>query len=288
MSYSILYRSMFVKMSNGKYIPMMEMGDNNVWDCSYGRGCAKRSRSWCNINIVSGKIFYSHEDLIKGLNDWKNECEQKRIRDLQSDTEWRINSAKNGSFGYYEGISVYGKNTDNTTFNSIKNIVLSGVKMAVSFEDAVKYLNLHIVYYGKDNPEDKYDFAQKIIKFTTEEELYQIINEQFDGGKKKFYFCYGSFNNNKWWERRKAMRGFAKFSGKHEKFIAICRLEDDTIRYLTIENNEFALTEDSTKAHFFDKYTSNGYDFSDLVYNTFYEVKSIHYKYEREILKKVV
>ena len=64
MSYSILYRSMFVKMSNGKYIPMMEMGDNNVWDCSYGRGCAKRSRSWCNINIVSGKIFYSHEDLM--------------------------------------------------------------------------------------------------------------------------------------------------------------------------------------------------------------------------------
>ena len=190
MSYSILYRSMFVKMSNGKYIPMMEMGDNNIWDCSYGRGRAKRSRSWCNINIVSGKNFYSHEDLIKGLNDWKDECEQKRIRDLQSDKEWRINSAKNGSFGYYEGISVYGKNTDNTTFNSVKNIVLSGVKMAVSFEDAVKYLNLHIVYYGKDNPEDKYDFAQKIIKFTTEEELYQIINEQFDGGKKKFYFCY--------------------------------------------------------------------------------------------------
>ena len=29
MSYSILYRSMFVKMSDGRFIPMMEMGDNN-------------------------------------------------------------------------------------------------------------------------------------------------------------------------------------------------------------------------------------------------------------------
>ena len=84
------------------------------------------------------------------------------------------------------------------------------------------------------------------------------------------------------------MRGFIKFSGKHEKFIDICKLKDETIRYLTIKNNEFALTEDSTKAHFFDKYTSNGYDFSYLVYATFNEIKSIRFKYEREILKKAV
>lgn len=287
MSYSILYRSMFVKLSDGRFIPMMEMGDNNVWDCKYGRGRDRRSRSWSNINLVRGKKVYSHEDLVKALDDWNNECEQKRARDLDSAEDWRIESIKNYSFGYYEGISVYGKHTGNTTFNSVKNIVLSGENMAVSFEDAVKYLNLHIVYYCKENPEDKYDFARKIINFTTEEEMYQIINEQFDGGKKKFYFCYGFFNNNKWWERRKAMRSFAKFSGKHEKFIAVCKLKDDTKRYLTIENNEFALTEDSTKARFFDKYTSNGCDFSDLVFSTFNEVKSIHFKYEREILKGI-
>lgn len=285
MSYSILYRSMFVKLSDGRFIPMMEMGDNNVWDCIYGRGRAKRSRSWSKLNLVSGKNFYSHEDLVKGLNKWNDECEQKRARDLDSDDDWRINSAKKGSFGYYEGISVYGKDTTNTTFNHVKNIVLSGENMAVSFEDAVKYLNFHIVYYTKD---DKCDFARKIINFTTEEELYQIINEQFDGGKKEFYFCYGFFDNNKWWKRRKAMRSFVKFSGKREKFIAICKLYDDTIRYLTIENNEFALTEDSTKARFFDKYTSNGCSFSDLVFSTFNEVKTIHYKYEREIIKGIV
>ena len=284
MSYSILYRSMFVKLSDGRFIPMMEMGDNNVWDCLYGRGRAKRSRSWGKLNLVSGKNFYSHEDLVKGLNKWNDECEQKRARDLDSGEDWRINSAKKGSFGYYEGISVYGKHTDTTTFNSVKNIVLSGENMAVSFEDAVKYLNFHIVYYTKD---DKYDFARKIINFTTEEELYQIINEQFDGGKKEFYFRYGFFNDNKWWKRRKAMRSFVKFSGKREKFIAICKLYDDTTRYLTIENNEFALTEDSTKARFFDKYTSNGCGFSDLVFDTFNEVKSIHYKYERDLLKGI-
>lgn len=287
MSYSILYRSMFVKLSDGRFIPMMEIGDNNVWDCTYGRGRNRRSRSWSNINLVEGKKFYSHEDLVKGLDEWNDKCEQKRARDLDGVEDWRINTIKNHSFGYYEGISVYGKHTGNTTFNSVKNIVLSGENMAVSFEDAVKYLNLHIVYYCKENTEDKYDFARKIINFTTEEELYQIINEQFDGGKKKFYFCYGFFNNNKWWERRKAMRSFAKFSGKHEKFIAVCKLKDDTKRYLTIENNEFALTEDSTKTRFFDKYTSNGCDFSDLVFSTFNEVESIHFKYEREILKGI-
>ena len=284
MSYSILYRSMFVELSDGRFIPMMEMGDNNVWDCNYGRGRDRRSRSWSNINLVKGKKIYSHEDLVKGLDAWLKENEMKREHDRNSDVDWKKERAINGSFGYYEAISVYGRHTTNTTFNHVKNIVLSGENMAVSFEDAVKYLNLHIVYYDKDN---KYDFERKIINFATEEELYQIINERFDRGKKEFYFCYGIFNNNKWWERRKAMRGFAKISGKREKFIAVCKLKDDTIRYLTIENNEFALTEDSTKAHFFDKYRSNGYDFNDLVFSTFNEVKTIRCKYERELLNGV-
>ena len=59
MSYSILYRSMFVELSDGRFIPMMEMGDNNVWDCNYGRGRDRRSRSWSNINLVKGKKIYT-------------------------------------------------------------------------------------------------------------------------------------------------------------------------------------------------------------------------------------
>ena len=42
MSYSILYRSMFVKMNDGRFIPLIESGSNNCWDPYRNR----RSRSW--------------------------------------------------------------------------------------------------------------------------------------------------------------------------------------------------------------------------------------------------
>ncbi len=42
MSYSIFYRAMFLKMSDGTFIPMIESGDNNVWEVERNR----RAREW--------------------------------------------------------------------------------------------------------------------------------------------------------------------------------------------------------------------------------------------------
>lgn len=42
MSYTILYRTMFVKVDNDRFIPLYESGDNNVWECDLSR----RARSW--------------------------------------------------------------------------------------------------------------------------------------------------------------------------------------------------------------------------------------------------
>ena len=63
MSYSILYRSMFVKMSDGRFIPMMEMGHNNVWECNYGRGRNRRARSWSNIRLNKKQKFFTEEEI---------------------------------------------------------------------------------------------------------------------------------------------------------------------------------------------------------------------------------
>ena len=154
MSYSILYRSMFVKMSNGKYIPMMEMGDNNVYD-AYG----KRSRSWCNVNLNHGQKFFSEGEILDCLETWKRGFEEKKYRDRNSDDSWCRRMAETDDFGYYEAIRVYGKTL--TKFKDFKAIFKSGIKNCISFEDAVKKCGLCISYWEKSNPNDKYFSCQK-------------------------------------------------------------------------------------------------------------------------------
>ena len=90
MSYSILYRSMFIKMSDGRFIPMMEMGDNNVWECNYGRGRNRRARSWSNIRLNKKQKFFTEEEIRNFLEGWNNEFEDKRQKDLNSDDEWIV------------------------------------------------------------------------------------------------------------------------------------------------------------------------------------------------------
>ena len=173
MSYSIFYRSMFVKLSNNKYIPMMEMGDNNVYEASYGRGKAKRVRSWSNANLNRGQKFFTHDEIVSSLNSWYNESEQKRNRDKESGIDWKIEAAKSQSFGYYEAVAVDGKHTTDTTFNHVKNLVLRGEKNCISFEEAVKVCGLNI-YYWEDSKDGGFP-RQKHISFETEEEMFSRI-----------------------------------------------------------------------------------------------------------------
>lgn len=281
MSYSILYRSMFVKICDDKYIPMIECGDNNVWDCNYGRGRAKRSRSWCNLGFNGiHKHFFTHNDLLEGLNGWKKSYEQKRMDDANSDEEWKKQDAKNGSFGYYMGMAVASKKTYSTTFNSVKNLVLSGEKMAISFDKAVNDFGLYIVYYES---EDDYDRKEK--HFKTEEEMVDIVNNEMDG--KTFWFVYNNeLAIDKFYKTIKAMKSFAKLSGKGKQYIVQCTLRDTKeIKYVSLKNDVFELSDNPNDAIVFDKGKSSGMDIFELIFNLFSNICSIHLAYGEEIKK---
>ena len=277
MSYSILYRSMFVKLSDGRFIPMMEMGDNNVWDCNYGRGRDRRSRSWSNINLVERKKIYTHEDLVKGLDAWLKESEMKRERDRNSDVEWKKEQAINGSFGYYEAISVYGKHTTNTTFNHVKNIILSGEKNCITFDFAVSKLGLRIGYWENS------EYMTK--SFNTEEEMMDIINS-FIENKKSYYFVFSNkYLVNDVYNRSMAKKGFMKHNGKREAFILCCTdKEDKTIKkYVSVLNNDFQLVDSIEEAFWFNKYDCNGYGLSEFMFDTFSNISSIRFLYKKEL-----
>ena len=288
MSYSILYRSMFVKLSDGRFIPMMEMGDNNVYDASW-RGRARRSRSWSNMNLNKGQKFFTKEEIVKYLNEWNDECEQQRERYRNSDDAWQREHADKANFGFFEAIAVYGKGgTWGTKFNDVKNIVLSGINNAITVEEAVKNCGLKITYWQSGEGISYFD-RQQYVRFETEEEMFAIIEEKFSNSG--YYFVYNENNMmNKFYSMRKAMKGFLKLSGrKCEKFILCC--SDNGYKdkkYVAVDNNGvFYLTEDISKARMFNLYESNGVGISTLIYYLFKDVRSIHYIYERELKKEV-
>lgn len=287
MSYSILYRSMFVKLSDGRYIPMMEMGDNNVYEPSYGRGKARRARSWSNINLNNGQKFFTKDEISACLDKWNADVELERERDRNSDDEWRRESAEKANFGYYDAISVYGKgSTWGTTFNDVRNIIMGGIKNCISFDDAVKKCRLHITYWEK-NDGDNYFPSQKSANFDTEEEMFAFINEKF-GDRLGWYFVYGSFDANQHYNFKKAVSGFARHNGKKcRKFKLVTMVKDcDTKKYVTIKDGGFMLVDDIRDAVWFDKYVSNGLYISDVVYKLFPNIDGgLRALYEYEITK---
>lgn len=277
MSYSILYRSMFVKLSDGRFIPIMERGDNNVYDASY-RGKARRSRSWSNINLNRGQKFFTESEIKKFLEEWNNDFVTKRQKDFLSDEEWVRKSAENASFGYYEAVSVYGKGgTHGTSFKDVRNIVLSGVRNCISVEDAIKKCDLKITYWKKEEGDTGFA-CQKYERFNTEEEMFKIINEKFGGDESNFNFVYNeNYLTNKCYDMLKAIRSFARGGkNKENSFIITCdKRDDDKKYYLNLGVTGFSLTENVTEATHFEKYKVGKISLTDIVFNEFKCVKAL-------------
>ena len=263
MSYSILYRSMFVKMSDGRFIPMMEMGDNNVWECNYGRGRDRRSRSWSNINLNRGQKFFTESEIKKFLDDWNKESESKRQRDLNSDEEWVREMAENANFGYYEGISVYGKGgTQGTKFNDVRNVVLSGIKNSISLQDAIEKCNLKITYWENG--------AQRFVKVKTEEDLFN-----FDADN-DYYLTYDSnISTDFCFNYKKALKGFETHSKNGRKYRLRCCDKYGQTLYVWLKGGNIMLIDDIDKASVFDKQISNGLELHTIIFRLFDDIKSV-------------
>ena len=267
MSYSILYRSMFIKMSDGRFIPMMEMGDNNVWECNYGHGRNRRVRSWSNIRLNKKQKFFTEEEIKNFLEGWNNEFEDKRQKHLNSDDEWDRKMAETANFGYYEAISVYGKGgTHGTKFNDVKNIVLGGIKNCISLQDAVEKCNLKITYWENG--------VQRFVKVKTEEDLFNFDRDN------DYYFTYDSNSSTDFcFKYKKALSGFEKITNKGHKYRLSCCDNLGHTFYVWVKGGNIILIDDIDKASVFDKQISNGLELHTIIFRLFSDIKSIHSLY---------
>ena len=178
MSYSILYEKQFIKVGDNLFIPMVECGDNNVYEASNGR---KRARSWCNDKwIANGKTICTREDIENRVNEIRNDA-IKRCEDYvkEYDETW---SYEDKRFGYHTGIAIYGKHTSKTTFGNFKGFYLSGCDGALTVEELLKYsinVCVRLPYYNSVKEEiiKKGLESKETVYPKTTEELINTIKE---------------------------------------------------------------------------------------------------------------
>lgn len=139
MSYSILYRAMHVKTSKG-ILPMVEMGDNNVWEC----GNKRRAREWYNLHVGNKFLFESWDTIADALKSWDNEYREQQEEHRNSDKQWKRETA-DYAYGYFMSMAVYGKSTHKTTFNDVRNLVRKGMKFMLTIDEVIERKMLYIV-----------------------------------------------------------------------------------------------------------------------------------------------
>ena len=150
MSYSIFYRAMFIKMEDGTFIPMIESGDNNVWDCD-GR---RRSREWCSSRWLfeteeqRSRYSLSGEEIIADAQTLIDEkLEQYVGKEPAFGGEPYTRDQVLKDFYFFSSIHISGSSQQ--TASRFLNFFKSGIRNAVTMDEVSVLLS----WYDRD---DKY------------------------------------------------------------------------------------------------------------------------------------
>jgi len=171
--------------------------------------------------------------------------------------------AENANFGYYEGISVYGKGgTQGTKFNDVRNAVLSGIKNSISLQDAVEKCNLKITYWENG--------VQRFVKVKTEEDLFNFDVDN------DYYLTYDSNSSTDFcFNCKKALKGFETHSKNGRKYRLRCCDKYGQTFYVWLKGGNIMLIDDIDKASVFDKQISNGLELHTIIFRLFDDIKSV-------------
>lgn len=181
MSYSIYYKSMFVKLSDGRYIPMMEAGDSNTY---VGQ---KRCRDWQLRRPIMQEGEARYEQYAWTEQEIKNDLEQY-IDDVK---QRNVNRAKNWGkendywtlkeieqkFSYFSGMTIYGQG-GYTSAQQIRNFFRKGFERAIDMAAGM----LEITYWKDDK------YHREAVE--SEEHLARRYQELRSEGVKQIYFDY--------------------------------------------------------------------------------------------------
>lgn len=216
---------MFIKMKDGTYIPTIESGDNNVWDCNNRR----RSREWCS-------------------NRWRYETEEQKARFSLTEEEIMSNAQEfvdrkvkeyDGSeptfggephtkeqvlkdFFYFSSVKISGASEQ--TASRFVGFFRSGIRNAVTMED----VNVFLAWYDGEN-----SFKKKYV--ATEDEL----NEAWERLRGELgsapWICLETYSADRAWREiksRNQMNRIARIKRERTEFFVVSFKQNGVDRYL--------------------------------------------------------
>lgn len=201
MSYTIFYRSLFVKTRENKYIPIVESGDNNCWEVCSNR----RARSWASVLLTEEpKLSLTANEIMAGVERWiDNKKEQyvgKPIDVFDKTSRPTTERDIEDEFGYYDGLAIGNANWSKTSAQTVRNFFKRGIKQAVDFKD----VDLEVWWHYRTNDGKDVKTERRYPK--TEDELVEMFEEAKQKGCWPCYSFVSEGSANQIFEQRKLER----------------------------------------------------------------------------------
>lgn len=175
MSVSILFRPLFIKLDNDKYIPVIETGSSNCYTASY-KGYYSYARDWSNCRVHKD-ICCTESELLESIQKERESSKERTNKEYEEyktnpDTlkNWGIIEYKDENFGWIEGLRLYGKNK--TSYKDYLNFFKKGIRQAITLKTAKQ---LHISVVIRYNQKDTFKIETIYLKDYTDEEFFGIV-----------------------------------------------------------------------------------------------------------------
>lgn len=171
---------MFVKMSDGKFIPQAEMGDNNVYDYG-GAGRGRRSRSWenCTYGSDTQKPSFTAEELTNQVKGWTEEKINKWKEHMASRRDDVTEEEIRKHLGYYVGTAVGSAGTQGTSARMLLNFTQTGIRNAVTWGELETHdIRMYIAYWEKVDEKNSIHRRELVTTEKEYQEKYQELKEK--------------------------------------------------------------------------------------------------------------
>lgn len=226
MSYSIFYRAMFIKMKDGTYIPTIESGDNNVWDCDNRR----RSREWCSSRWTHeteeqrARFSLTEEEIISGAQAFVDKkVKQYEGREPAFGGEPHTKEQVLKDFYYFSCVKISGASEQ--TAARFVGFFRSGIRNAVPMSEVTVFL----AWYEKPENEGGEKYHREFV--ATEEDL-AAMWERLRARGITPWVCLTDGSAQRAWREVKACNRMNRVKREHTECFIVALNENGVDKYL--------------------------------------------------------